>query len=247
MPGPRLARNFPTGRVRAERPQQLDVVLADVEQRRLDALLLDGLAVDDGHPEGRPRRAPARRRGPRRRSRCGRCGRTCGARRIRCDVLRPAMQAPLVPSAARARSPAPPCAATASTTAAAPVQMPGAVPHVEYDGIQKLHYEFGPIEIKPGQNTIEFEPNQLKPQVPGYITRFEPNLIRTQRQRPAGRRDPPAPRRVADAQLPDVRGGRGEDDHAVPARLRLPLRRRGPLGHEPHDPQPPAGQGRAST
>lgn len=61
---------------------------------------------------------------------------------------------------------------------AAKVNMPGAVPHVEYDGIQKLHYEFGPIAIAPGQNTIEFEPNRLKPDVPGYITRFEPNLIR---------------------------------------------------------------------
>ncbi|HEV2062002.1 MAG TPA: hypothetical protein VGR12_04040 [Solirubrobacteraceae bacterium] len=62
--------------------------------------------------------------------------------------------------------------------AAQPVKMPGAVAHVEYDGMQKLHYEYGPIPIAPGQNTIEFEPNQLKPQVPGYITRFEPNLIR---------------------------------------------------------------------
>ncbi len=67
---------------------------------------------------------------------------------------------------------------TASANAAAPIKMPGAVAHVEYDGMQKLHYEFGPIDIAPGQNTIEFEPNNLKPKVPGYITRFEPNLIR---------------------------------------------------------------------
>jgi hypothetical protein len=51
-------------------------------------------------------------------------------------------------------------------------------PHVDYEGTQRLHYEFGPIDIKPGQNTIEFAPNKLKPQVPGYITRFVPNLIR---------------------------------------------------------------------
>ena len=60
----------------------------------------------------------------------------------------------------------------AAAGAASRVQMPGAVAHVEYDGMQKLHYEFGPIEIAPGQNTIEFEPNELKPKVPGYITRF---------------------------------------------------------------------------
>ena len=39
------------GRVRAERPQQLDVALADAEQHGLDALLLDGLAVLHGHAE----------------------------------------------------------------------------------------------------------------------------------------------------------------------------------------------------
>ncbi|HEX8121679.1 MAG TPA: hypothetical protein VF549_10500 [Solirubrobacteraceae bacterium] len=65
-----------------------------------------------------------------------------------------------------------------STAPAAKVNMPGAVPHVEYPGMQKLHYEFGPIKIAPGQNTIDFEANKLKPSVPGYITRFEPNLIR---------------------------------------------------------------------
>ena len=72
------------------------------------------------------------------------------------------------------------CAAAAAPAAhaAPPVQMPGAVPHVEYPGMQKLHYEFGPIAIKPGQNTIDFAPNRLKPPVPGYITRFEPNLVR---------------------------------------------------------------------
>ncbi len=36
-------------RVVRERAQQLDVVLADVEQHRLDALLGHGLAVDDRH------------------------------------------------------------------------------------------------------------------------------------------------------------------------------------------------------
>ena len=70
-------------------------------------------------------------------------------------------------------------AATAAPAGAAnTVKIPGAVAHVEYEGMQKLHYEFGPIEVAPGQNTIEFEATDLKPKVPGYITRFEPNLIR---------------------------------------------------------------------
>ena len=57
--------------------EQLDVALADLEQHRLDALLLDGLAVLLGHAE-RSGRARSRRRGPRRRRRCGRCARTRG-------------------------------------------------------------------------------------------------------------------------------------------------------------------------
>ena len=43
-------------------------------------------------------------------------------------------------------------------------------------GVQRLHYEFGPIHIAPGQNTIEFEGNDLKPDVPGQIVRFKPDL-----------------------------------------------------------------------
>jgi plastocyanin len=36
----------------------------------------------------------------------------------------------------------------------------------------------GPFKIKPGQNEIAFRGIDLKPQVPGYITRFEPNIKR---------------------------------------------------------------------
>src|SRR4051794_8048126 len=54
------------------------------------------------------------------------------------------------------------------------------VGHVAYPGVQHLHYRYGPIQITPGQNTIVFKPNlQLKPKVPGYITRFQPNLTYT--------------------------------------------------------------------
>jgi hypothetical protein len=48
---------------------------------------------------------------------------------------------------------------------------------VNYPGAQRLHYDYGPIAIAPGQNHIEIHPNQLKPNVPGFITRFEPNLV----------------------------------------------------------------------
>ena len=43
---------MPTGVSRAERREQLDVALADVEQDRLDAVLGDRLAMDERHPEG---------------------------------------------------------------------------------------------------------------------------------------------------------------------------------------------------
>ncbi len=41
---------------------------------------------------------------------------------------------------------------------------------------ETLKYRFGPIKVSPGQNTIEFQGNELKPQVDGYITSFKPNL-----------------------------------------------------------------------
>src|SRR4051794_20900897 len=46
------------------------------------------------------------------------------------------------------------------------------------DGTWHLHYQYGPLHIAPGQNTIEIQVNKLKPSVPGFITRFAPNLKR---------------------------------------------------------------------
>ncbi|MEA2423333.1 MAG: hypothetical protein QOF55_2432, partial [Thermoleophilaceae bacterium] len=73
------------------------------------------------------------------------------------------------------------CAFAGSASAA---QLPGAhisakkyAPSAIYPGIQHLHYEYGPVDIAPGQNTIDIGPNGLKPDVPGYITRFSPNLV----------------------------------------------------------------------
>jgi hypothetical protein len=65
-----------------------------------------------------------------------------------------------------------PAAASAAGAGGDPV-----VPRVDYPGIQHLHYEFGPVAITPGQNTIEVRPNALKPKVPGFITRFKPDLV----------------------------------------------------------------------
>jgi hypothetical protein len=45
-------------------------------------------------------------------------------------------------------------------------------------GAKRITYKFGPVDIKPGQNTISLEPNNGFPRVPGYITRFKPDLIR---------------------------------------------------------------------
>ena len=107
-------------------------------------------------------------------------------------------------------------------------------------GVQRLHYEFGPVHIAPGQNTIEFEGNALKPDVPGHIVRFKPNL------------------EYADGTIPRVdvihlhhgvwlvqlraavRRRRGEDDRPAARRLRLAVRPERQVGDEPHDPQPHA-------
>jgi plastocyanin len=53
-----------------------------------------------------------------------------------------------------------------------------ATPASAQDGVQTLHYKYGPITISPGQNTIELEANTLKPPVDGWITGFRPNLVR---------------------------------------------------------------------
>jgi hypothetical protein len=41
---------------------------------------------------------------------------------------------------------------------------------------ETLKYRFGPIHVKPGQNTIELAGNELKPVADGWITSFKPDL-----------------------------------------------------------------------
>lgn len=77
------------------------------------------------------------------------------------------------------------CALLLSAAAgASAASLPGArisavetVPEASYPGMQKITYLYGPVTISPGQNTIEAQPNDLKPSVPGYITRFQPDLV----------------------------------------------------------------------
>ncbi len=46
-------------------------------------------------------------------------------------------------------------------------------------GAQRLHYEFGPIDVLPGQNNIAYSAGSVpKPTVPGWITRIKPDLRR---------------------------------------------------------------------
>jgi plastocyanin len=73
---------------------------------------------------------------------------------------------------------------TALCGSASAAALPGAhisatkiVPSATYPGQQHLSYLYGPIKLTPGQNTIEAQNNTQKPQVPGYITRFAPDLV----------------------------------------------------------------------
>jgi plastocyanin len=54
---------------------------------------------------------------------------------------------------------------------------PDQIPHVNYKGVQHITYCDGPITVQPGQNLIRVNVSHLFPQVPGYITRFDPDLV----------------------------------------------------------------------
>jgi hypothetical protein len=52
-------------------------------------------------------------------------------------------------------------------------------------GAQTIKYRFGPLHVTPGQNTIDIAPTSLRPDVPGYITRFKPDLEYADGSKPA--------------------------------------------------------------
>jgi plastocyanin len=56
---------------------------------------------------------------------------------------------------------------------------PNSTPHVDYKGVQHITYCYGPITVNPGQNVIRLRGTRLFPQKPGYITRFDPELVYT--------------------------------------------------------------------
>ncbi|MDX6686669.1 MAG: hypothetical protein QOF26_2356 [Baekduia sp.] len=67
--------------------------------------------------------------------------------------------------------------ASAAALPGAHVSAVSTLPSATYPGMQTLTYMYGPIKLSPGQNTIEAQANSQKPQVPGYITRFQPDLV----------------------------------------------------------------------
>ena len=77
------------------------------------------------------------------------------------------------------------CAAVAPASAMA---LPGAnvsstklVQHVDYPETQHLHFEYGPIEITPGQNNIEATSTSTSPRSPATSRASSPNLVYTGR------------------------------------------------------------------
>ena len=79
---------------------------------------------------------------------------------------------------------APSAASAGVDTQCPPVaEKPDAIPHVDYDDVETRTYCYGPITISPGQNIIKLRSatdpggQKLWPQTPGYITRFDPDLI----------------------------------------------------------------------
>ncbi|MCX6393899.1 MAG: hypothetical protein NTY57_03480 [Solirubrobacterales bacterium] len=65
----------------------------------------------------------------------------------------------------------------------APPSKPKVISHVNYAGMQSILYCYGPITIKPGQNTNDYTfsgrpgDRSLLPNTPGWVTRFDPDLI----------------------------------------------------------------------
>ncbi|HUO70722.1 MAG TPA: hypothetical protein VMU39_08100 [Solirubrobacteraceae bacterium] len=78
--------------------------------------------------------------------------------------------------AARASACAFVCAAAALLTGSPAHAAGGAWPNLK--GIQHLHFQTAPIDVKPGQNTIDniIIPADEKPKVDGFIIRAKPNL-----------------------------------------------------------------------
>jgi len=68
--------------------------------------------------------------------------------------------------------------AGASSTAECPAikNKPGAIPHVDYNGVRHMTF-CTPATVNPGQNVIRLHGTDLFTHQPGYITRFDPELV----------------------------------------------------------------------
>jgi plastocyanin len=53
---------------------------------------------------------------------------------------------------------------------------PNSTPHVQYQGMKRLTF-CEAVQVDPGQNIIRLTGTRLFPQQPGYITRFDPELV----------------------------------------------------------------------
>jgi plastocyanin len=78
----------------------------------------------------------------------------------------------LTSSAGAATAPA----SAPTTDCPAIANKPGAIPHVDYNGVQHITY-CSLATVAPGQNIIRLHGTNLFPQEPGYITRFDPELV----------------------------------------------------------------------
>ena len=186
------------------------------------------------HAPGRGTRALLLRRGRRRRA-----STTCSSRR-RCG-RRPPRSLQLTPRhdrprARSARRPPRCCAALAAPAAA-------------QDGVQHLKLRVRPDHDRAGpeHDRDRREHAASRPSTAGSSA-SSPNLVRARRQRPAGRRDPPAPRRLARRTCSRCSPpARRRPSSTAPPGFGWRYRTTRPLAHEPHDPQPHADAGRRST
>ena len=102
-----------------------------------------------------------------------------------------------------------------------------------------------PVRVRAGQDQARPEhhrPGAQRPQAAGrrLDRRLPPQPRAPRRQRPARRRDPPAPRRLDDQPRARVRRRGGEDGGARARGLRLASPHDRRVADEPHDPQPDA-------
>ena len=116
---------------------------------------------------------------------------------------------------------------------------PDQIPHVDYQGVEHITYCYGPIRSSPGQNVIRLNPTNLLPHQPGYITRFDPELVYTERHGAPRGRPAPAPRGLGrQRQARSSPSARRRRSFRLPAGLRLAKQADGQLVPQRHAARP---------